>query len=206
MLIAHPTEYAGTRFRSRLEAKWAAFFDLAGWRWEYEPLDEAGWVPDFLLIGQRHTVKVEVKPIAWFADPATALAQVQEYPGLEKVWNYVGQAIAAPRHYLGDYPGEDVLICGSYPLFGTYHNMLGIFALERGREQWGVWSHCDIARLGGGYAPRRLDFYADAGSHAYRMGGQHDGNSHIVNPPDDAEALWRQACNATQWQPAKHLT
>ena len=33
-----PTLYGGVRFRSRLEARWAAFFfDVAGWSWEYEP-------------------------------------------------------------------------------------------------------------------------------------------------------------------------
>ncbi|MEA2669684.1 MAG: hypothetical protein QOJ33_2618, partial [Chloroflexota bacterium] len=30
---AIPTTYDGVNFRSRLEAKWAAFFDLLGWRW-----------------------------------------------------------------------------------------------------------------------------------------------------------------------------
>jgi hypothetical protein len=31
------TSYAGCRFRSRLEARWAVFFDHLGIRWEYEP-------------------------------------------------------------------------------------------------------------------------------------------------------------------------
>lgn len=31
------THYAGCRFRSRLEARWAVFFDTLGIRWEYEP-------------------------------------------------------------------------------------------------------------------------------------------------------------------------
>lgn len=48
-ISAHPTQYAGVNFRSRLEARWAAFFDLRGWRWEYEPIDLQGWVPDFRL-------------------------------------------------------------------------------------------------------------------------------------------------------------
>ena len=29
------TDYNGTSFRTRLQATWAAFFDLAGWGWEY---------------------------------------------------------------------------------------------------------------------------------------------------------------------------
>jgi hypothetical protein len=34
---AIPTEYKGVKFRSRLEAKWAIFFDTLGIEWEYEP-------------------------------------------------------------------------------------------------------------------------------------------------------------------------
>jgi hypothetical protein len=67
---AHPTTYKGVLFRSRLEARWAAFFDLAGWQWEYEPIDLPGWTPDFLIripCGHSecdgcHTILVEVKP------------------------------------------------------------------------------------------------------------------------------------------------
>src|SRR5262245_46962536 len=31
------TRYKGYRFRSRLEARWAVFFDAQGIKWEYEP-------------------------------------------------------------------------------------------------------------------------------------------------------------------------
>lgn len=57
---SHPTSYKGVNFRSRLEATWAAFFDLCGWYWEYEPVDLPGWTPDFIL---DKRVAVEVKPI-----------------------------------------------------------------------------------------------------------------------------------------------
>lgn len=57
--------YKGYRFRSRLEARWAAFFDLCEWAWEYEPADFNGWFPDFVLLGKKgNRVYVEVKPIA----------------------------------------------------------------------------------------------------------------------------------------------
>ena len=36
-LKAIETEYKGYRFRSRLEARWAVFFDACGVKWEYEP-------------------------------------------------------------------------------------------------------------------------------------------------------------------------
>jgi hypothetical protein len=48
-----PTEYGGVTFRSRLEARWAYFWDLVGVAWEYEPegfqLPTGLYVPDFWL-------------------------------------------------------------------------------------------------------------------------------------------------------------
>jgi hypothetical protein len=69
-IAAHPTMYKGVLFRSRLEARWAAFFDLAGWNWQYEPIDFKGWTPDFLVsfpcvhseCSDGHELYVEVKP------------------------------------------------------------------------------------------------------------------------------------------------
>lgn len=63
-IAAIPTEYAGVRFRSRLEARWACFFDLICWSWDYEPLDIAGWTPDFLVTPMylNYEMLVEVKP------------------------------------------------------------------------------------------------------------------------------------------------
>lgn len=48
------TEYKGYKFRSRLEARWAVFFDACGVKWEYEPEgfdlgDGLYYLPDFLL-------------------------------------------------------------------------------------------------------------------------------------------------------------
>ena len=63
---AIPTTYNGVRFRSRLEAKWAATFDRMGWLWEYEPIDLNGWIPDFLVQHPKFNSRpwlVEVKPI-----------------------------------------------------------------------------------------------------------------------------------------------
>jgi len=47
------TEYKGYMFRSRLEARWAVFFDECGFKWEYEPegydIDGIRYLPDFRL-------------------------------------------------------------------------------------------------------------------------------------------------------------
>lgn len=50
------TEYGGFLFRSRLEARWAVFFDACGVDWEYEPEgydlgNGIHYLPDFLLHG-----------------------------------------------------------------------------------------------------------------------------------------------------------
>lgn len=63
-ITAVPTSYRGTRFRSTLEADWAATFDSMGWYWQYEPsavklLNGELYRPDFCLPGQR--VWCEVK-------------------------------------------------------------------------------------------------------------------------------------------------
>jgi hypothetical protein len=52
-----PTRYKGYHFRSRLEARWAVFFDQLGLDWEYEPqgyvLDGTPYLPDFKLVLPR---------------------------------------------------------------------------------------------------------------------------------------------------------
>ncbi len=48
MSTAIETIDADTVFRSRLQARWAAFFDRAGWPWLYEPIDLDGYIPDFV--------------------------------------------------------------------------------------------------------------------------------------------------------------
>ena len=68
---AKPTRYADTCFRSRLEARWAAMFDLLRWPYVYEPFDLGYWSPDFLVLG-AHNVLVEVKPILSFSQEVAA--------------------------------------------------------------------------------------------------------------------------------------
>ena len=58
------THYNGYRFRSRLEARWAVFFDALGMPYAYEKegydLGEAGWyLPDFWLPEQRAWVETK---------------------------------------------------------------------------------------------------------------------------------------------------
>lgn len=57
------TAYAGCRFRSRLEARWAVFFDHLAIEWEYEAQgyesDAGRYLPDFWLPGMSLWVEVK---------------------------------------------------------------------------------------------------------------------------------------------------
>lgn len=73
------TEYKGYKFRSRLEARWAVFFDACGVDWEYEPEgyalgDGIYYLPDFLIRGckdrwgEKIDLYVEVKGVMSLED------------------------------------------------------------------------------------------------------------------------------------------
>lgn len=79
-----PTLYSGVRFRSRLEARYAAWFDEVDVGWEYEPaLDQAdqgglsGWLPDFALTLASGLVLAECKPALKTDDFLPAMAKAE---------------------------------------------------------------------------------------------------------------------------------
>lgn len=59
------TNWKGYRFRSRLEARWAVFFESLGLEWEYEPegyvAGKTPYLPDFRL-KSFHDALFEIKP------------------------------------------------------------------------------------------------------------------------------------------------
>lgn len=80
-LKAIETTYKGYRFRSRLEARWAVFFDALGVPWEYEKqgydLGPNGWyLPDFWLPQQDCWIEIKPdRPGDTEGDRAAALAK-----------------------------------------------------------------------------------------------------------------------------------
>jgi hypothetical protein len=69
---AIPTWYGGVLHRSRLEARWAMFFDNLHIKADYEPqgfaTDGEPYLPDFAIQAALGTLWAEVKP-SWDADP-----------------------------------------------------------------------------------------------------------------------------------------
>lgn len=69
MIKAIETTYKGYKFRSRLEARWAVFFDGIGVKWSYEVegfnLDGINYLPDFEIyptLFKGDKIFVEIKP------------------------------------------------------------------------------------------------------------------------------------------------
>ena len=63
-----PTRYAGQAFKSRTEARHAAFFDALELRWHYEEqgyrLPSGMYLPDFLLPGLDVWLEVKGRPLS----------------------------------------------------------------------------------------------------------------------------------------------
>jgi len=109
------THYAGCRFRSRLEARWAVFFDRLGIRWEYEPqgfqvtyrLSLAdgtfNYLPDFWL--PNYKLWVEVK------------GSLTE-PEAERLLNAAASLSSNNGGGCHDSGGHDLLVLGSVPHLG----------------------------------------------------------------------------------------
>ena len=98
MITAVPTTYAGVEFRSRLESRWAAFFDLCGWEWRYESDLFPRWLVDFTIFVERVEILVEVKPIAWLGSEADWFAEL-DHPKIRKIRSTPRLTLA-----LGNYP------------------------------------------------------------------------------------------------------
>jgi hypothetical protein len=84
------TAFNGRVYRSQLEARWAAYFTLMGWEFDYEPaLDLNGWLPDFILYASKynggengeeiqHKILVEVKPYSTLGEFTSTQAKIEK--------------------------------------------------------------------------------------------------------------------------------
>lgn len=103
MIKAIETQYKGYRFRSRLEARWAVFFDALSLKWDYEPegfdLGSLGfYLPDFFLPDLNGGIFVEVKPHADELNKYQPIFQALHEGALKRTLLAVG--IPEPRSYL----------------------------------------------------------------------------------------------------------
>jgi hypothetical protein len=76
------TQYKGYRFRSRLEARWAVFFDALNVNWGYEVegynLNGVYYLPDFLIKLDEIDLFIEIKPDAPTPDEINKIQLLSE--------------------------------------------------------------------------------------------------------------------------------
>ena len=78
------THYNGYRFRSRLEARWAVFFDVLCIKYEYEPeglvlSDGTAYLPDFYLPGFHCYFEVKRASIQGTPEGDEAIRKIRDY-------------------------------------------------------------------------------------------------------------------------------
>jgi hypothetical protein len=190
------TQYNGTNFRSLLEARWAAWFDLVGWKWDYEPFELCGWIPDFVLSGPAARLLVEVKLLL-----VTDIIHTQE----------VQRELDCS--YRPNESSHEILLLGA-----GIQDYDGTAVLGWVREKeygWDVAALCD-ARLcrdcpgtswSRGYeTPGGDELLADlcaySGSYERRLQGFHPGGAGGLWSTEAGKhiGLWREAGNRTQWR------
>lgn len=121
------TKYKGYRFRSRLEARWAVFFDALGIKWEYETdgydLGEAGWyLPDFIVTTpDGDQVIYEIKPSNVLSDAKFEAFKLKVDARTKYINALQARLLSGdPMHYLFERPGPDSFICPRCGVVGRF--------------------------------------------------------------------------------------
>lgn len=178
---AIPTKFNGIEYRSRLEARWAAFMHNIDWEHTYEPFDGDGYIPDFIVHGNR-PLFIEVKP-------AVMLAEYQEPE--EKV----GKGLVEFSH--------DVLIVGANPFpklsKSAYYpdaGWMGEFIEWGDGLSWdvGQWITCNEC----GRVAVFHSVMSYGGRPCWCASG---GDGHMDDPLLGLmRSMWDDACNEVKWR------
>lgn len=173
---SYPTYYKEQLFRSRLEAKWAAFFDYLHWPYIYEPIDLEKYIPDFILQFDSPLL-VEVKPEVLFKDLEKHTDKILK-SGWDKEVLVVGANLFKPSRW-------DARFFSTIGLLGEKFGANYCF-------NEGIIFRCNLCN--------RISIFHSVHSFRCRVNNCHQGDSHI----EDfymARVLWGVAHEKTQWYP-----
>jgi hypothetical protein len=226
--VAIETEHKGIIFRSRLEARWAHFFDAVGWAWVYEPFDANGYIPDFLLTGPL-PVLVEVKPAANEPELRQHTSRLAE--ALKGVWTrdtlIVGAAphgIISSRTWNGPclglmwegswWPEQDIIASDDSPgdcwdaavwmRCGPRVSLAARAALGSHARKQTEESARQRARLRREAEDlRHLTFVHEIHSETPRPCGHDKDHTDAMATTYSLDRHWANACNETRWMPAR---
>ena len=187
------TTYAGVTFRSRLEARWAVFFDLMCIPWIYEPFDAHGYVPDFLLTGDRPLL-VEVKPLSTTRPMLPFLQKTVER--CDPIWQ--GDMIVVGVTPLPTPHREPPWVGAVHPVAGVMAELMDEFDRARPLKDryapgFALWARCSFCGKPG--------FFHGEMSYAIRPCGHHDGDHYLqeLGPISDPNEVWMQTYDVTRW-------
>lgn len=183
VIKAIPTKYNGIQFRSRLEAKWACFFDLMNWKWQYEPCDFNGWIPDFGIYGYECTVYVEVKPTVVFLPN---IANEIDASGCNQEVLLIGETCPIP---------------GGSNVFGDNVQLGWLRTACGGNPDDGIttfdWTDCEFScydRSRIGFAEPMYSWFC----RIYGDSGKYYRHNDIIEI--EVQKRWAAACNSSQWK------
>jgi hypothetical protein len=171
-----PTLYRGRMYRSRLEARWAAFFDRLGWKHEYEPFDLGSWSPDFAITDPFDAL-IEVKPLTE-PDP-DLFDRIHDAPG------------SGVRFVTRVAPTLDRRIVFFGWWAASYRDAYLFWARDAERPRL----IADI--LTSTHPP------TDWVTCTQGTGKCGEGFAELWSYPDYTMGLWADACNAVQWEPSQ---
>ena len=181
-----PTKFRNRQYRSRLEARWAAFFDLVGWQYEYEPYDLDGWIPDFVLLGrdcynQKTEILVEVKP---YVDLHEFMNDEPEEDAWDKIYNAVKGT---------DKDNKEILLLGCTITSdefapGSSLGWLGEYDADH------KWFEAAIIT----YHDNKYGFVHSQGDFTDRITGFYEGGHYYDADTDAIHNLWNEAGNEVQ--------
>lgn len=206
--MAITTKYDGIEYRSRLEARWAAFMKNIGWDVVYEPFDGDGYIPDFLVQGDQPML-IEVKPAVTQKEYEAAVPKAES--GLSAHWRHDILIVGASPYWVSQDGMESDHVAG---MLGEFHSF---FVREHGA---GYYDAADAAMLraenpdsevfhwdwdlGRWFACRvcgYVNVFHSVGSFAGRPCGHYDGNGHLGTPPIAVmKSMWADACNDVKWR------
>lgn len=189
-VAAIPTVYKGIQMRSRLEARWAAFFDSCRWTWSYEPLEHDGWIPDFVIHGAQN-ITVEIKPVFEFSQGVMSKID-GAYPPCD-----VGNQLLPARGEDAEVDHRIVMIFGAEPFHGDRD---GVIKLGWSRVL-GEWNAAYMSFWDDGpgiisLSTPHIDYITGRYS-AHRPG---DPSFSLDECSSLCELWWNQAKNETQWK------
>lgn len=185
MAGAIPTVFNGIEYRSRLEARWAAFMHNIGWEHTYEPFDGDGYIPDFIVHGNR-PLFIEVKP-------AVLLSEYQQPQ------DKVSKGLAEFKHdvlIVGANPFPDISRHVWYPPAGWMGESFYIGDDEPNVLSWdvGQWIVCtecaNISVIHSVMSYGGRPCWCESG-----------GDDHLSDPPLNVmQSMWADACNEVKWR------